>query len=41
MRQSALCIKIFIDKKQPDNLKNITLAVFASNAISAWINKIK
>lgn len=31
----------WLDEKQLDNLKNIALAVFASNAISAWMSKIR
>lgn len=30
----------WLDDNQLGNLKNIVLAVFASNAISAWMNKI-
>lgn len=31
----------WLDDRQLDNLKNIVLAVFASNAMSTWIGKIK
>lgn len=31
----------WLDDNQLGNLKNIVLAVFASNAISAWMSKIK
>ena len=31
----------WLDDNQLGNLKNIVLAVFASNAISAWMNKIR
>lgn len=31
----------WLDATQLDNLKNILLAVFASNAVGQWMNKIK
>ncbi len=31
----------WLTNQQQDNLKNILLAVFASNAVGSWLNKIK